>query len=733
MPRRTRSSASTPAAAKEGAGDKQSDTASALPTAAQLAKTKKAPTSTGLSAPKKRGRGRPPHSRMEEDEPEPLPPAKPSRSTKPAASKATKGRSKAKEPVPAPSPMPPGPPASPAPSKKSKMVELADGVWAAMEESDAREMAERAAQGVRRLSDIPEVQAESEGVEEFHLTDISGSTDDDDDGPAETAVTTASTSEIELLRARIAQLEGLQELNKMKPSKDKKQASKSQNNGAKKTPTSFASGLRPSYYGATSTHSTTNKTSKLTSRSESPLRIGGLDDEDIEDTCPITHTPAAQPGSIARNLPRNPKRANQEVSIVADSTSQPQQAQRAQRHASTASPQQRAPTATSSQLRVPATPSSQQRAPATPSSQQRAPATPSSQQRAPTTLFSQQHVPTRFSQQRAPTAPPSQQRARTAPPSQQRAPALQRHETFISIEPTAIKVVVEQPQDKKGKQKKSSQLNANGVRANDLPSFVEVDNKWKEVFLPTLYHTFFLSDETFNAFKSASSEFHDTIQELVNLVYPDDKYTVGMGDPIILMAYNRINGMRSNIASDAMSTIQEFLRKTYSGKPGEAYEWLLWARRLESGPLFFEEPSPFQSTVRRDDPDFIFPSGRLRSPFLLSIVQGALKGINGTMKDRGLVPTGLFSIAMGALERAVHCLKPDATVDSDVLTNFCQTKWGAAIAGYCNGFTGVTAEKWATILSLCQDIALPSEVPSVQEEVRIIQRVNIFNFPSPTK
>ncbi|RXW16151.1 hypothetical protein EST38_g9703 [Candolleomyces aberdarensis] len=279
-----------------------------------------------------------------------------------------------------------------------------------------------------------------------------------------------------------------------------------------------------------------------------------------------------------------------------------------------------------------------------------------------------------------------------------------------------------------------ARLSANAVRANDLPSFVDVDNRWKEVYLPTLYHTFYLSAETFSAFKSSSSAFIKTIQAIVDLVYPYKDYTVtGVGDPIVLMSYNRINGARSSIASDAMREIQEYIRKTYAGKPSEAYEWLCWARCLEYGPLFFENPTPLHLIGDPEDPDFVYPSGRLRSPFLLSVVRNALDGIDGTMKDRSLVPGGLFAMAMGALERAARAIKPDASCDTAVLANFCQVKWGEAIAGYYEGFSNVSSAKWAIILSLCQDIPQNTGATINHQEVHIIQRVNIFNFKSPTK
>ncbi|KAJ2921952.1 hypothetical protein H1R20_g15146, partial [Candolleomyces eurysporus] len=595
----------------------------------------------------------------------------PAQTQTPAPSKAANSEKVKKQPPKAAPSLPP--PAVPQGSRRTtpklpeeKLTELADGVWAMLETADAREMAERSAQAIRHLSDIPEVDQVSDSGEEFSVTDISGSSDDEVSANPPTARTSSkSTAEIALLRAKI------QELEELSMAKAKKSASKRK---LAKNPPSlpFASGLRTSYHEPISNH-VTNASAQ---RSNSPSEMGGLDDEDLVDTRPASNIPAAhtqarlpslaQQSMKAKNLARDLKRVNKEVVVqevvIAQGTAPQRQVAAGSRHA----------------------------------------------------------------------------------------PALRRHEMFMDLTANTKLTSRESPAQsnsdqrptKKGKKhaekhaEKHHRLRANAVRSADMPLFVEVENKWKDVFLPTLYHTFFLSVETFNAFKSSSSEFHETVQELIDLVYPKHKHVLAeVGDPIVLMAYNRVSGLRSNIAADAINTIQDHLQKNYKGTPGKAYEWLLWARHLDSGPLFFEVPTPFDCPVGMNEPGFVIPRGRMRSPLLISVVQNALKSVSGSLKDRGLVPYGLFAMAMAALERAVGCLKPDGTIDSKVMTNFCQIKWGEAIAGYCDGCTGVSQDKWTAILSLCQDVDTPDSVEptGIQDEARVIQRVNIFNFPSPTK
>ncbi|RXW24347.1 hypothetical protein EST38_g1547 [Candolleomyces aberdarensis] len=462
-------------------------------------------------------------------------------------------------------------------------------------------------------------------------------------------------SELQLLRARIAQLEEKERLN---AKKQKKAATSSKKKGSKDAAIHLASGLRPSYSTPKAARSPTPR-APSTVRTESPNQIGGFDDDDIEDSRPIPsiffQQAAALPtqsqlATMTKGLPRNLKRANEGVVIAAQNPVQ---------HA-------QGPVV--------------QHAPVIPSR------LPPSQRRTPTPQPSQEHQQSR----------PGSRRQTPTPHRQPRAPALQRHETFITTDPVAVKptvLVVEPGTQKRSRRKQAPSLSANLVRSNDLPPFVDVDNRWKEVYLPTLYHTLYLSSETFLSFKSSSSEFHETVQDLIDLVYPEEEYKVSSAkDPIVLMSYNRINGARSSIAAEAMAVLQKYLRDHYNGRPGEAYEWLLWANSLETGPLFFANPAPFRQAAIKGDPDFV-------------------------------------------LERAVACLKPNTTTDASVLTNFCHAKWGGAIADYCHGFSTISPEKWTEILSLCQDGPQTQGfgAATVSQEARVAQRTNIFSFDSPSK
>ena len=73
-------------------------------------------------------------------------------------------------------------------------------------------------------------------------------------------------------------------------------------------------------------------------------------------------------------------------------------------------------------------------------------------------------------------------------------------------------------------------------------------------------------------------------------------------------AYNRINEKRSSIGSGALSLIKRHI-DTLSGD-SEVRDWIRWAL-CPDGPLFFKNPSPFDSPSNHRDPKYqvspIFP------------------------------------------------------------------------------------------------------------------------------
>ncbi|KAJ2929616.1 hypothetical protein H1R20_g7477, partial [Candolleomyces eurysporus] len=693
--RSTRSSLAASAAATPTPENGGQSTRSSRKTQA----TRAAAAEPNASLPKQRGRGRPPKVTVT---PELLPESPELKSAAPAVSKAPgakkTGKQASKTPA-GPSPQLPLPQMSPkkiANLQKERQSELADEIWSTIKAKDAREMAKRSSRTVRHLANIQEAD-ESAGEEVFNVTDVSGGSSEDEAPkappvaapPARIPASADAASEIAALKAKIEELEALSRMKEKKPASAQK--------GTRKPPSSFASGLHPLYF----QQANKDVTGTDTQRSISPFEMGGLDDDDIADTCPTSsiatgaNAPAkiqqeslARQYSTAKGLTRDTARKNDNVLVALHDQPAQRQAQNAAVPPRLGCGQPLRHHETFIDLTAPAS----------------------------THATASTHAPASTN-----TNPPS----KTKPNSRKSKKALK------------------QDSSENSERNSAGRLTANGVRTADLPNFLEARNKWKAVFLPSLYHTLFLSLETFDAFRSSSPEFHETVQELIDLIYPESRYVLAeAGDPVVLTAYNRISIIRSQIASHAATVIQNHLRETFRLQDKHvapnyrgAHSWLLWARQLASGPLFFEVPTPLECRVPSDDPAFIFPHGRMRSPFLLGVVTNALSHADGSIKDRSLFPFGLFSISMAALERAACSIKEDATIDSKLMTTFCKVKWGEAIRNYCNLCCAFDPDTLASILNLCQNIddagcVIPAEG---QDDVRIVQRANIFSFPSPTK
>ncbi|RXW16237.1 hypothetical protein EST38_g9617 [Candolleomyces aberdarensis] len=601
MPRSTRSSSAASAAAAPTPANSGQSTRSK--------KTQAASTTAGepdASLPKKRGRGRSPKVPVASEPPaESLEP----KSAAPAVSKAPKANKTAKQAAPkakktlkAAASLPPQPappqmsPKVTAKLQKERQLELTDNIWTVIEANDVREMTERSSRAIHHLADIPEA-VESAGEEVFDLTNISGGSSEDEEDSAPKAPVAPlpaklpanrddAASEIAALKAKIQELEALSRTKGKKPASVQKEM--------RKPPPSFASGLHPLYF------QQTNKNVVDTRRSISPFEMGGLDDNDTTDTCPTPsvatgpNAPAksqlanlAKQGLMAKDIARDAARKNDNV-VVALWDQPPQ-----------------------SQARTTAVPPRVKHGQALRRHE-------TFIELAPTNIPAPSHTPVNIHAPTSTRAPASMHaHAGTRVPASAHASTSANANAPTSTKPTLRK---SKKASKQGSENgEGGRLTANDVRTTDLPPFLEARNKWKAVFLPSLYHTFFLSMEIFDAFRSSSPEFLETVQELIDLIYPESRYVLAeAGDPIVLTAYNRISIIRSQVASYAVTIIQEHMRETFRLQDRHAapdyhnaHSWLLWARQLAFSPLFFEVPTPLECRVPQDDPAFIVSNPQL--------------------------------------------------------------------------------------------------------------------------
>ncbi|KAG2008872.1 hypothetical protein CC2G_014256 [Coprinopsis cinerea AmutBmut pab1-1] len=275
---------------------------------------------------------------------------------------------------------------------------------------------------------------------------------------------------------------------------------------------------------------------------------------------------------------------------------------------------------------------------------------------------------------------------------------------------------------------------ASSVRIHHLPDFTMVDKKWINEYLPTLNQLFYASPEPFYGFVVSTPKLVANVQRALELVYPNVSYTVTRyNDPIQYMSYNRINIRRSAIAQDALTELSQHLKSFHN--LADANDWLRWAKRLHDGPLFFKDPTPAYCQARRHGEEgYIHPSGRLRSPFVISLLSKALKYSEGAVVDCfDPPPVGLLAIIMAALERAISIVQADGVVPKGVKP-FSHENYGEQLAQYTRKIKALTQDQWNEIFKLCGQPDASSSVDHDGDRSAMdIDRQDLFLFESPKK
>ncbi|TEB31131.1 hypothetical protein FA13DRAFT_1774504 [Coprinellus micaceus] len=177
----------------------------------------------------------------------------------------------------------------------------------------------------------------------------------------------------------------------------------------------------------------------------------------------------------------------------------------------------------------------------------------------------------------------------------------------------------------------------------------------------------------------------------------------------------------------------------------EARSWLEWAR-CDTGPLFFERPTPAHCTADVGEPGFVMPGGRLRSQFVVKLVRDSLSCSTGSLYTYDTMPVGLFALTMAAMssfslqvcslesivnhpepslnERQNGCSpEPDETMHQDAQA-FSWIHSGFIYQEYYMGlFNDMDLNQWCIVMSAIIDNP---------ETHHIHKRASLFSFASPT-
>ncbi|TFK24546.1 hypothetical protein FA15DRAFT_655858 [Coprinopsis marcescibilis] len=315
-------------------------------------------------------------------------------------------------------------------------------------------------------------------------------------------------------------------------------------------------------------------------------------------------------------------------------------------------------------------------------------------------------------------------------------PAYQQHRATRSTQDTVAHLATHQ----KKKMGATAQRAPQGPRRDQLPQFVLNNNRWTTNFLPTIFHTLFTSPEPFKGFVSKTPKLQEKVQRAVNRVYPEVTFTVQLEDDAILqMACNRLNEKKSAIAMEAVKLIKNHLATFRS--LSEAANWLVWAQSFY-GPLYWQNPTPAHMPQDPQYSRFVWPTGRLKSPFIIALARKALVSVQGAILYPGeeeTLPVGLFGLILTSLERAAEIL--DTTGEFKVGANgstkvpkFSDENWGPKLEISIEDLQGISAGKWAEIMEYCMPAQVNPTLPARGVIVDLERRRNRFTFnESPTK
>ena len=183
-----------------------------------------------------------------------------------------------------------------------------------------------------------------------------------------------------------------------------------------------------------------------------------------------------------------------------------------------------------------------------------------------------------------------------------------------------VKPVREKPEPVKSESSTSSIIPAPSF-SNKNPAFIE--EKWTSIILPTLYHCFFASKDSFGSFTARSDKLVDHVRGALELVFPHHTYEInghskvvkdvrfcGFYDRIVTyiavsQTCARIAEKRSLFGIKAIAVVDAFFNDPkYHGKPDRIRLYVGWALR-KNGPALFLKPAPMESELNEDEVGYI--------------------------------------------------------------------------------------------------------------------------------
>jgi len=153
-----------------------------------------------------------------------------------------------------------------------------------------------------------------------------------------------------------------------------------------------------------------------------------------------------------------------------------------------------------------------------------------------------------------------------------------------------------------------------------VPAFIE--KKWLSKVLPTLYHCFFASKDSFGAFAKGSDKLLDNVKGILELVFPNHTYEVRHSSKVVQnvslilhsyrhplltpwQVYDRITEKRSQFGRNALTVVDAFFQDSkYHGKPEKIQRYAQWALQ-PNGPALFLKPTPIENNAEQGEVGYI--------------------------------------------------------------------------------------------------------------------------------
>ncbi|KAH9043628.1 hypothetical protein EDB85DRAFT_1885230 [Lactarius pseudohatsudake] len=213
-----------------------------------------------------------------------------------------------------------------------------------------------------------------------------------------------------------------------------------------------------------------------------------------------------------------------------------------------------------------------------------------------------------------------------------------------------------------------------------VPSFILSD--WKRPF-----HDF-----------SKGSGLVQTVQKVIDVIYPDHSYVVTVQSKLYMNAYNWLVEKRSDFGVHALQVANKFFKQVeYMNNTHAVSEYAMWATG-EDGPGLWGVPSRWG--VSSHDEDYVKAKGIFESQYMIDILTTAMKKPmqNSLLVNCGLgYPKGAVALAAVGIERAFSAFCSGQKVRA---SPFSQDNHGEIVAEYIHTLNALSERHWKSMLTV---------------------------------